>query len=147
MSLVRWSPFFDSFDDIDELMNRFPLMAGKSSPANTALIPAIDIYEKGDNLVVETPLAGIAPEDVTVSIEKGVLTISGERKKEHEVDDKNYYRKEVRTGTFSRQITLPSTVEENNISAEFVDGVLKITCPKTKPSEAKKVTIDIKKSN
>ncbi|MDP2693199.1 MAG: Hsp20/alpha crystallin family protein [bacterium] len=105
--------------------------------------PALDVYEEDDNIIVETPLAGVDVGDVDISVQKSVLTIKGEHKKEHEVDDKNYYRKEIRSGSFYRQVALPVPVKEDKIKAEFGDGVLKITCPKAVGEEAKKIKIDI----
>jgi len=73
-----------------------------------SFIPAMDIYETEKDVMVETPLAGVKIDDVDLSIEKGVLTIQGQNKKEHEIDDKNYYRREVRSGSFFRQIPFTS---------------------------------------
>jgi HSP20 family protein len=85
------------------------------------------------------------PEDVSVSVEKGVLTLKGESKKEHEVEDKNYYRKEVRSGSFYRELPLPAPVLEDKVTAEFKDGILKITCPKATPTKTKKIDVKVVK--
>lgn len=74
---------------------------------------------------------------------RGVLTVKGATKKEHEVDEKNYYRKELRSGSFFRQIALPVAVKEDAVKAEFEDGVLKITCPKAASTPVKKVAVKI----
>lgn len=108
-----------------------------------AFVPAMDVYETKDAVVVEIPLAGIDPKEVKVSVEKGVLTVQGESSKEHEVEEKNYYRKEIRSGSFYRQIALPAAVKEDSVKAEFEDGILKITCPKTVPTAAKKIDIKV----
>lgn len=144
MSLVRWTPMWDPFDDMDDVMNRLPAV-GRMPSLSKAFVPALDVYETKDAVVVEAPLPGIDAKDVQVSVEKGVLTISGETKKEHEVDEKNYYRKEVRSGSFYRQVSLPAPVKEDGVSAEFADGVLKISCPKTTPAQAKKIDVKIVK--
>ena len=141
MSLIRWSPMWDPFTEIDESFNRLPAV----NSALKAFTPAVDVYETDKAVVVETPLAGFNPEDVKVSVENGVLTLQGENKKEHEIEEKNYYRKEVRSGAFYRQIALPTAVEENKVEASFEDGILKITCPKTGSVEPKKVEIKITK--
>ncbi|MBI5451992.1 Hsp20/alpha crystallin family protein [Candidatus Gottesmanbacteria bacterium] len=126
MSLIRWAPVWDPFEDF---------------------VPAVDMYETKDAVVVETPLVGVKPEKVVVTVEKGVLTVKGESKKEHEVDDKNYYRKEVRSGSFFRQVALPVAVKEDKVSAEFADGVLKITCPKSPQVAVKKINVKIIKKS
>lgn len=140
MSLIRWSPMWDPFAELDETM-RLPAI----NPALKAFIPPVDIYENDKAVVVEAPLAGMRPEDVSVSVEKGVLTLKGETKKEHEVEEKNYYRKEVRSGSFYREIALPAPVLDDKTSAEFKDGILKITCPKTTVSKTKKIDVKITK--
>ncbi|PIR78013.1 MAG: hypothetical protein COU28_03990, partial [Candidatus Magasanikbacteria bacterium CG10_big_fil_rev_8_21_14_0_10_36_16] len=70
-----------------------------------------------------------------------------ESKREHEIDEKNYYRKEVRSGSFFRQVALPVPVQEDNVIAEFEDGVLKITCPKADENKSKKISVKVVKKN
>jgi len=132
---------WDPFAEMDDTFNRLPAV----NSTLKAFTPAVDVYETDKAVVVETPLAGFNPADVKVSVENGVLTLQGENRKEHEIEEKNYYRKEVRSGAFYRQIALPTAVEENKVEASFEDGVLKISCPKTKPAEPKKVEIKITK--
>lgn len=142
MSLIRWSPW-DVMGEMDEFFNRLPI----NNSTMKAFVPAMDVYETDKDVVVETTLPGIAPEDVKVSVEKGVLTLQGETKKEHEVDEKNYYRKEIRSGSFFRQVVLPTPVMEEKTQAEFENGVLKIICPKTQPAKSKAIEIKIKKKD
>jgi len=129
---------------MDDMLSRLPAMASRSVQS---FVPAMDVYETDKAVIVETPLAGVKPEEVDVSVQKGVLVIKGENKKEHEVDEKNYYRKEVRSGSFYREVALPSPVLEDKVTAEFEDGMLKITCPKATPVQAKKVEIKVIKKN
>jgi HSP20 family protein len=134
---------WDPFTEMEEMMNRLPAV----SPQSKAFVPAMDVYETDKAVVVETPLAGVNPEDVKVSVEKGVLTVQGESSKEHEVDEKNYYRKEVRSGAFYRQIALPAAVQEDKVEAAFEDGMLKVTCPKATPAVVKKIEVKVVKKN
>ncbi|MBP9760967.1 MAG: Hsp20/alpha crystallin family protein [Candidatus Magasanikbacteria bacterium] len=146
MSLIRWTPNWDPFAEMEEMMNRLPVQWKNNTPGNgPTFIPAVDMYETKDAVVVETPLAGMRPEDVSVQVENGILTISGESKKEREVEEKNYYRKEVRSGSFYRQVPLPVEVKDDAIVAEFADGILQVTCPKVAPVEAKKIQVEVKK--
>lgn len=126
MSIIRWAPMMEPFEQF---------------------FPAVDVYETEKAVVVETALPGINPDDVKVSVEKGVLTVTGESKKEHEVDDKNYYRKEMRSGSFFRQVALPAPVLEDKVDAVFEDWLLKVTCPKAEQTVAKKVNVRIVKKN
>ncbi len=107
-------------------------------------MPAIDMYEDKDNVIVEAQLAGIDPENVDVSIENDVLTVKGEGEKKNEVEDKNYYRKEIRRGSFYRNIPLPTGVEGDKANAVAEDGVLKITVPKTTEKKSKTIKIENK---
>ena len=134
---------WDPFAEMDDAFNRLPSVQQSAK----AFVPAMDVYETDTSVVVESALAGINPEDVKVSVEKGVLTVQGESQKEHEVDEKNYYRKEVRSGAFFRQVALPAAVKEDEVKAEFEDGILKITCPKAQPTKTKKVEVKVIKKN
>lgn len=147
MSIVRWSGAIDPFQEMEEMMKQFTGQQGVMSTMQKAFMPAMDMYETQDAVVVELPLAGIDPKNVEVSVEKGILTVQGTSKKEHEVDDKNYYRKEIRSGSFFRQVALPVAVQEDMVSAEFADGVLKVMAPKTAPTVGKKIEIKVIKKN
>ena len=138
-NLVRWNPFFDMFDeDWDKVFASFPAL----TPAKQAgFVPAVDVYEDKDNVIVETQLAGIDPENVNISIENDVLSIKGESEKKSEVEDKNYYRKEIRRGSFFRSVQLPAHVIGDKASAEAKDGVLKICIPKSGEAKVKKIEI------
>ena len=107
-------------------------------------MPAVDMYEDKDNIVVETQLAGIDPEKIDISIENDVLCIKGEGERKTEVDEKNYYRKEIRRGSFFRSIPLPSKVSGDDASAVAEGGILKITIPKAPESKPKSIKIKTK---
>lgn len=137
MSIIKWSPFFDPFEEMDRSFGSLlPSMSGAQ-----AFVPAIDMYEDKDNVIVETQLAGIDPKEVEVSIENDVLVIKGESEKKSEVDDKNYYRKEIRRGSFYRSVHLPTHVEGDQAQAVAADGVLKITVPKRAEPKPKQIKI------
>jgi len=142
MSLIKWTPFFPELDDLDKEMNSMlPAVRGQAF----GFTPAVDIYEDQDNLVVETQLGGIDPEKVDVSIENNILTIKGESEKKSEVEDKNYYRKEIRRGAFYRSIPLPTKVNGDKAVAESEGGILKITVPKVAENKPKTIKIETKK--
>jgi HSP20 family protein len=110
-----------------------------------AFTPALDIYEKGSDLIVEAQLPGIDGENVEVSVENDVLTIQGKSEKKSEVDEKNYYRKEIRSGSFYRSVALPAHVNGQAAKAEFSAGVLRVAVPKLKAEKTTKVKVNIKK--
>jgi HSP20 family protein len=140
MSLIKWSPNWDPFSDMESMMNRLPM---RNPNMHGGFSLPLDMYEEKGNIVVKAPLAEINPEDIQVSVEKNILTIQGETKKEHEVDDKNYYRKEVRSGSFFRQIGLPTAVQEDKIEGRVEEGVLLITLPKATETETKKIEVKV----
>lgn len=141
-NIIRWSPFLDSFDDnFEDMFERFPML---SAQARSAFIPAVDIYEEDNNIIVETQLAGIDPDNVDISVEKDILSIKGEAEKTSEVDDKNYYRREIRRGSFYRSISLPSHVEGDKAQAIAENGVLKVSIPKAESATPKKISIQKK---
>jgi HSP20 family protein len=94
-------------------------------------------------IILEVPLAGIAPENISVSVCNRTLMLKIENTSEHEIDEKDYYRKEVRSGSFYRELTLPPMIDESKVSAEFENGVLKISAPKNALPEAKSVPVKI----
>ena len=138
MQLMRFNPW----GELPELEKFFdmPVMAQKS------FTPAIDIYDKKDSIVVETPVAGVDPKKINIAVENDVLTIEGSVEKKIEVDEKNYYRKEVRTGSFHRSVALPTAVDGDKAKAEYQDGVLTITIPKAERAKPKTITVKAKKS-
>lgn len=143
MSLIKWSPFLsDHFDDIDKSYSDLMPMLRNDQFGFT---PAVDMYEDKDNIIVEAQLVGMNPDKVNVSIENDVLCIKGEGEKKSEVEDKNYYRKEIRRGTFYRSIPLPSKVDGDKAKAINEDGVLKITIPKAEELKPKTIKIETKK--
>lgn len=143
MSLIKWSPFLSEsyFDDMDKVFSDFmPTVRTKNG-----FMPAVDMYEDKDNVIVETQLAGIDPEKIDISIENDVLCIKGEGERKTEVDEKNYYRKEIRRGSFYRSIPLPTKVNGDKATAITEEGVLKITVPKEKELKAKTIKIQTNK--
>lgn len=108
-------------------------------------VPAMDVYQDDNNVYVETALAGVDPAKVDIAIENDVLTVKGATEHKSEVDEKNYYRKEVRRGSFYRSVALPTHVVGDDASAEYTDGILKITIPKAPEVKPKSVKINIKK--
>lgn len=140
MSLIKWSPFFEPFEAMDKFFDGLPANVAHGN----GLVPAIDVYDGGKSLVVETALPGVNPKDVELSINDGVLTISGKSERKTEVDEKDYYRKEIRSGTFMRQLALPSGVQSENAKASFKDGILKIELDKQEEPKTKTIKIDVK---
>ena len=145
MALVR----YDTGRELDTLqseMNRvFDAFFG--SPANGGQarrwVPAMDLVEEADSLVLRADLPGLGHDDVNVEVKDGVLTISGERKAEERKEEEGYYRVERSFGSFSRSLTLPEGIDPDKVSAEFDNGVLEVRIPK--PEERKPHRVQIGK--
>lgn len=139
MSLIKWTPLaLDPFDEMDRWID-WPMNNRHS------FVPAVNIWQDQDNVYVSSPLAGYDPKNINVSVENDVLTIEGKEESKSEVDEKNYYRKEIRYGSFHRAVALPAAVDNEKVVAEFENGVLKITLPKEERVKPKSVEVKIKK--
>lgn len=137
MSLIKWEPFneFDRFFD-----DRF--LASFSRPSWDL---AVDVYEEKGNIVAKMSLPEVNTEDINISVEDNILVISAKRDEEKEIDKQDYYSKEIRRGSFSRSVRLPKSVEAAHATAEYKDGVLKISAPVLSGAEEKAVKIEITK--
>lgn len=91
----------------------------------------VDVYDKGDNIIVKSTMAGTKPEDVSINITNDILTIRGKRHLDEEVEDKNYIHRECYWGNFSRSIILPCEVQKGRIKAVLKRGVLTLILPKS----------------
>lgn len=129
MSLIRWTPFWPEMDQ--------DIWSG--DVFNFA--PAVDVYEDREHVIVETPLAGIDPEKVSIEIEDTILKISGSSERTSEVDDKNYYRREVRHGSFYRAVALPKAVDGDQAKAFYDKGLLKVVVPKREEARPKTIKV------
>jgi len=142
MSLIKWTPMIPDGFGFEDFDNMLTTVSGK----NNSFAPAIDMYEEEKDIIVETQLAGIDPEKVSISIENDTLCLQGEGEKRTEVDEKNYYRKEIRRGSFFRSIPLPAKVNGDKAVASIDKGVLRISIPKTLEKKAKAIKINISKN-
>jgi HSP20 family protein len=103
--------------------------------------PVVDIFEKGDDLLICAEVPGLEQDDVDISIENNTLVLRGERKRKTEFEEKDAYRLERTFGVFTRSFTLPTTVDSARISASYKNGVLKLTLPKVEQTKPRKIEI------
>jgi HSP20 family protein len=147
MTIVRWEPFRE-LSTLQNEMNRLfntvfdtPSGGGNGGSTLRRWMPAMDLVETEDNFVLRADLPGVSEDDVKIEFEDGTLTVSGERKAEHETKSEGYYRVERASGAFSRSLTLPQGVDPEAVAASFDRGVLEIRIPK--PEERKPRRIEI----
>ncbi|TAK92930.1 MAG: Hsp20/alpha crystallin family protein [Verrucomicrobia bacterium] len=127
-------------DEIDRLFES-PLAAFGASPYAEAWLPAVDVVENKDNFVVKAELPGMKKDEIQVTLQDGLLTLSGERKFETKSEDAEVHRAERFVGRFQRTLSLPSTVAADQVKAAYADGVLTITLPKSEEAKARKIDV------
>jgi len=130
---MQWEPFRDLMRGWDE-----DTFAGD-------FVPAANIYQDKDNVIAELDLPGIDPDKADITVESDVLTVSGSREEEKETKQEDFYRREVRLGSFTRSMILPMTVKGDQAKADYKDGVLKITLPKAEEMKPKKIKVGVEK--
>ncbi len=141
--LMRWEP--TGITSLRQAMDRlfedsFVRPSGQLAALRTEE-PAVNMYQTDSEVVVKASLPGLKGEEVDVSITGDVLTIRGEHKDEEEVKEENYFRKEMRYGSFMRSLELPVPVKVDNADAVFEDGVLTLTLPKTEGVQPKSIKV------
>jgi HSP20 family protein len=148
MALIRWEPVRELSTIQNEMNRLFNTFFDTPAPGNggSALrrwVPAMDLVETGDDFVLRADLPGLSEGDVNIELEDNVLTISGERKAEHEERKEGYYRVERAHGSFSRSLTLPEGVNPDSVRASFDRGVLEVRVPKPEERKPRKVAITV----
>jgi HSP20 family protein len=146
MAVVRWEPFRE-FTTLQNEMNRlFNTVFDAPAPGNGGStlrrwMPPMDLVETEDHFVLRADLPGMKEEDVKIEFDDGTLTVSGERKAEHESKNEGYYRVERAFGSFSRSLTLPEGVDAEAVTANFANGVLEVSIPKPEVRKPRRIEI------
>ena len=137
-TLTRWDPFAE----IGDLRTRFDRSMGEWLDGHTrAWTPAIDVMRNDGHLVVRADLPGITPEELKITVEDDILTVSGEHEEQTEKTDEHFVRRERRYGSFHRSMTLPAGVDAGRITATTHDGVVELTIPLPDETTKEPVTI------
>ena len=144
MAITRWDPFREVVSLQNRVNSLFRNMSEGDAPlAAASFVPAVDIYEDPQKLVLKIEVPGIDEKDLDVRVENDTLTVRGERKFEAEEREQNFHRIERAYGSFYRAFTLPSTVETENVQARYNAGVLKLELKKKPEAQPKQIKIDI----
>ncbi len=145
-SLATWDPFAEMADlhrMADQVFGEFFGRTPFRMAATEALwSPMVDVHETNDSIRLVADLPGVKQEEIQVSIEGDTLTLKGERKRDADVKEDQYYRVERSYGTFQRNILLPSVVDPNKVKATYRDGVLEILLPKKEEAKPKEIKIE-----
>lgn len=139
-SLWRRDPFTALQEEMSELRTRLMGDGGEGWFAGT-IAPALDLSETDSTIEVRMDLPGMSAKDIDIQVSGNVLTISGKREEEKEEKGRTFHRIERRYGNFSRSVTLPCAVLEDDVAAEYHDGVLQVKLPKTEESKSHKIKV------
>ena len=142
-TLVRWNPFTEmsALRGAMEMMEDFAPMRAWRNNEPTVLTFPTDLFETDDHVLVKALLPGVKPDEVEITVTEGVLTIKGEVKHEQKTEHDNYYSREIRYGTFSRSIPLPTRVNHEQAKAEFENGILTVSLPKAEEVRPKVIKV------
>ena len=147
MTLVRWDPFRE-LEDMSERLNRVfsrPSLrnSGKENLTVADWMPTVDISETDGEYLIKAELPEVKKEDVKVTVENGVLTLQGERRQEKEEKGKKFHRVERLYGSFVRSFSLPESVDESGVKAEYKEGVLNLHLPKSEKVKPKAIDVKV----
>ena len=142
MPIVRWDPF----REVNSLQNRVnsllrDLSSENETVATAGFVPPVDIYEDEKKVVIKLEVPGIEEKDLQVSVENHSLTVRGERKFESEEKEENFHRIERRYGSFYRSFTLPTTVDTENVEANYAAGVLRLELNKKAEAQPRQIKV------
>lgn len=147
MAIVRWEPFRDLVT-FQERMNRLfdEVVRGRREDdlgTRGSWLPPVDIYEKDGELVLKAELADMDQKDIDLRVENNTLTIRGERKMDRETEEESFHRIERSYGAFMRSFTLPATIDQDKIKAEYRNGVLRVTLPVREEAKPKPIQVHV----
>jgi HSP20 family protein len=141
---------FDPFRELAHMQHRINRIFGNAYRDSDDVLsrgdwmPPVDIFENENHeIVLKAELPGIKREDIDIRVENNLLTIRGERKREHETKDEAYHRVERTYGAFSRSFSLPSSVDTEHVNADFKDGVLTVTLPAREEAKPRQVQVKV----
>jgi HSP20 family protein len=147
MAITHWDPF----RGVVVLQNRANslfrnLSEGENAASGTGFVPAVDVYEDAQKIVLKLEVPGIDQKDLDIRVENHTLTVKGERKFEAEEKEQNFHRIERRYGSFFRAFTLPSTVDTESVQANYNAGVLKLELAKKPEAQPKQIKINVEQA-
>ena len=140
MAIVKWDPFRE-FNGFNERVGNFLGRNWEGPLSTTTWNPSVDIFENDNEVIFKAELPGMNAKDIEVKLENNVLMLKGERRFEKETKEENYHRIAREYGTFSRSFALPTAVNADKVTAEYKDGILKVTLPKKEEIKPKPIKI------
>jgi len=144
--LSAWTPFnrLSSLrDEIDRLFDLSMPTLTRDMGLFSGWAPSLDLFQDKDNVFVKVELPGMKKEEINISLHDGILTVSGERKREEASGEGETFRSESYYGKFHRSVTLPTAVDTNNVKAAYKDGILTVTLPKAEEAKPKQIEVSV----
>jgi HSP20 family protein len=141
MAIVRWEPLRELAALQNEMSRFIGSTLGEGNGQQRTWVPAVDVWETDKEVVYAFDVPGIPEEKISIELEENALTVSGERERTKEISDERFYRFERRFGTFSRTIGLPQNVTEDQVKAEYRDGVLEVRVAKPETPKPRRIQI------
>ena len=142
----RWDPFQDMLslrEAMNQLLEESFVRGAPTARSGQGFVPALDLSETAEGFLVEAALPGLKPEDLNITVENNVLTISGEVRQKEETKERNFHRVERRFGSFQRSIALPTTVKADAITASLENGVLHLSIPKAEEVKPRRISVNV----
>jgi HSP20 family protein len=144
MAINRWDPFREAVALQNRVNSLFrDLNDGEGAASTARFVPAVDIYEDAQKVVLKLEVPGVEEKDLDIRVENHTLTVKGERKFEAEEKQQNFHRIERRYGSFYRAFTLPSTVDTENVQAKYTAGVLKLELAKKAEAQPRQIKVNV----
>jgi HSP20 family protein len=141
--ITRFDPYATLQGRINRLFRDSQGPEGQETLTSTAFAPPVDVYEDEHTITLKIEVPGIDEKDIDVQVEKDTLTVHGERKFEKDEKEENYRRVERQYGSFTRTFTLPTTVDHENIQADYEKGVLKVKLAKKAEAKPKQIKVNV----
>jgi len=144
MTITKWIPRQNLLNVEDDFDSFLKTLYANSDASFCSMTPNVDVVELEKDFHIAVELPGVKKEDVRIQVEDNVLSVSGEKKHEKEIDEKNIHRSERIYGTFQRTFRLPERTDQSAIQADFKDGILNIVIPKKDAALPKQIEINVK---
>lgn len=143
MALIRWQPFHEMETLRHQMDKMFDELAGYNREVTKTWSPAVELEDTNDQLILRAEVPGLEGKDLDIQVSREAVSIAGETRYENKAEERGYLRSEFRYGKFQRTIPLPAAIKNDQVQAEFKNGILTLTMPKAEEAKNKVVKINL----
>lgn len=143
MALIRWQPFQEMETLRHQMDKMFDELAGYNREVTKTWSPAVELSDTNDQLILRAEVPGLEGKDLDIQVAREAVSIAGETRYENKAEERGYLRSEFRYGKFQRTIPLPAAIKNDQVQAEFKNGILTLTMPKAEEAKNKVVKINL----